>query len=293
MRILLSVILSIKFPWEKMNMRIIAALLICLMAVVQMQCTGKDANPGSNNGRKESSDFKTWTITSVEGGGIDGRHREFSINSTGTIMFEDRKNKASAEVKTDNAETFAQIGALLKQLDLPNIERKSEDKKEECCDQVKNYLTVRLDERNYNPDRLYLSDSQTSDYQRLLSFYREIREKNEKTLMNQAAELKVKNSKTVSVTVYGADYKPAWDGKFSKKGESNIFEGEWKNNETAQTVKDKVEVALNGRTVKIMRTGAAEVAVPKEFQEDWDGYRPGFIGKPISKNQINWSAHFE
>jgi hypothetical protein len=293
MRILLSVILSVKFSWEKMSMRIIAVLLICLTAFVQMQCTGKDAKPGSNNGRKQSSDFKTWAITSVEGGGIDGRHREFSINSTGTIMFEDRKNKASAEVKTDTAETFAQIGALLKQLDLPNIERKSEDKREECCDRVNNYLIATLDKRDYYPDNLNLSDSQTSDYKRLLSIYREIREKNETSLMNRAAELKVKNAKTLSVTVYDANHKPAWDGKFSKKGESGIFEGEWKNNETAETVKDKVETVLNGRTVTITRTGTGEVAVPKEFQGDWDGYRPGFIGKPISKNEINWYAHFE
>jgi hypothetical protein len=278
---------------EVMKMRILTVLLICLMAFVQMQCTGKDASQNSNNGTKQSSDFKTWTITSVEGGGIDGRHREFSINSAGTIIFEDRKNKASAEMKTDNAETFAHIGVLLKQLDLPNTEKKSDEKKQECCDQVNHYFVAKLDERNYYPDNLNLSSSQTSDYQRLVSIHREIREKNETTLMNKAAELKIKNAKTLSVPVRDGNFKPVWEGKFSRKGESGVFEGEWKNNETAETVKDEVEVVLSGRTVKITRKGAGEVAVPKEFQGDLDSYSPGFIAKKISQNEINWSAHFE
>jgi hypothetical protein len=276
-----------------MKMRIIAVLLICLMAFVQMQCTGKNANQGSINGTKQSSDFKTWAITSVEGGGIDGRHREFSINSTGTIMFEDRKNKASAEVKTDNDETFARIGVLLKQLDLPNAERNSDDKKQECCDQVNTYLVARLDERDYYPDQLNLSDSQTLDYKRLLSIYREIREKNETLLMNKAAELKIKNAETLSVLVRDGNFKPVSEGKFSRKGDSRVFEGGWKNNETTGTVKDEVEVVLNGRTVKITRKGAGEVAVPKEFQGDLDGYSPGFIAKKPSQNEINWYARFE
>jgi hypothetical protein len=208
-------------------------------------------------------------------------------------MFEDRKNKASAEVKTDNAETFAQIGALLKQLDLPNTEKKSDDKEQECCDQVSNHFIAKLDERDYYPDNLNLSSSQTSDYKRLLSIYREIREKNEKLLTNKAAELKVKNAKTVSVTVYDANHKPAWEGKFSRKGESDSFEGEWKINGTAETVKDEVEVVLNGPTVTITRKGAGEMTVPKAFVSYLDSYRPGFIGNPISKNEINWYASFE
>lgn len=285
----------------EMKMRIITVLLVCLMAFVQLQCTGKDANQSPNNdnshrtdnGTKQSSDFKTWAITSVEGGGIDGRLREFSIDSTGTIIFEDRKNKASAEMKTDNAEAFAQIGVLLKQLDLPNAEKKSDDKKEECCDQVNNYLVIRLDGRDYYPDNLNLSSSQTSDYKRLLSIYREIREKNETTLMNKAAELKVKDTKTLSVTVYDANHKHAWEGKFSKKGESNVFEGEWKNNEIPETVKDKVEVVLNGQTVKVTRKGADSLAVPKEFQGDLDGYRPGFISSPSSQKEGRWYVSFE
>jgi hypothetical protein len=276
-----------------MKMRVITGLLICLMAFVQMQCTGKDGNQDSKNRTKQSSDFKTWAITSVEGGGIDGRHREFSVNSTGTIMFEDRKNKASAETKTDNAETFTQIGVLLKQLDLPNTEKKSDVEEQECCDQVSNRFIAKLDERDYYPDNLNFSSSQTSDYQRLLSIYREIREKNEKTLVNKAAELKVKNAKTVSVTVYDANHKPAWEGKFSGKGEGNIFEGEWKSSGTAESVKDELEVVLNGQTVTITRKGAGEVAVPKSFASYLDSYRPGFIGNPISKTETRWYASFE
>jgi hypothetical protein len=63
-------------------------------------------------------------------------------------------------------------------------------------------------------------------------------------------------------------------------------EGEWKNNGTAETVKDEVEVVMNGRTVKVTRKGAGEVAVPKEFQGDWDGYSPGFIAKKIRQMKL-------
>jgi hypothetical protein len=277
-----------------MKMRIIAVLLVCVMVLVQTQCTGiNDKRRRPDDGTKQNSDFKTWSLTSVEGGGIDGRHREFSINSTGTIIFEDRRGKASAEMKTDNAETFARIEALLKQLDLPNTERKSDEKKQECCDQVNNYLVVRLDGRGYDPDMLNFSDSQTSDYKRLLSIYSEIREQSEKTLMNKAAELKVTNAKSLTVSVRDGNHKSAWEGKFSRKGESTVFEGEWKNTETAETVKDKVAVVLNGQTVKITRQGAGEAAVPKEFQGDLDGYRPGAIGNSSSQEEVRWYVGFE
>ena len=275
-------------------MRIIAVLSVCLMAFVLTQCAGKNGKGRRpDDGPRQSSDFKTWAITSVEGGGIDGRLKEFSINSTGTIIFEDRKNKALAETKTDNAETFARIGALLKQLDLPNTERKSDVKEQECCDQVNHSFIVKLDGRDYDTDNLDFSSAQTSDLDRVFSFFWGIRGKNETTLMEKAAELKVKKAKTLSVSIRDGNYKPVWEGKFSRKGESNVFEGEWKNNETIETVKDKAEVVLNGRTVKITRKGAGEMAVPKEFQGDWDSYSPGYIAKKASRNEINWYAHFE
>lgn len=267
-----------------MQVRIVTILLICLVVFVQTQCAGEDI--------KDSSDFKTWAITSVESGGIDGRHLTFSVDNAGILLFEDRKNKASAEMKMDNPETLARMEDLLKQLDVPNGKKKS-DKKPECCDQVNSYLIVKLDGREYYPDKSSFSRSQTPNFESLLSFFWEIREKNEKTLMNKAAELKVKNAKTLSVSVREGNYKTAWEGKFSRKGQSNVFEGEWKNNETAETVKDKVEVVLNGQIVKVTRKGAGEVAVPKEFQGDLDGYHPGAISNSSSQKEVRWYVSFE
>lgn len=265
-------------------MRIIAVLLVCLMAFVQMQCTGNET--------KHSSDFKTWAITSVEGGGIDGRLLAFSIDNTGTLLFEDRKNKASAEMKMVDAETLARMEALLKQLDVPNAKKKS-DKKSECCDQVNKYLIVKLDGREYYPDKSSFSRSQTPNFESLLSIFGQIAEENNPLLRNRAAELKIKNAKTLSLSVKDANYKPVWEGKFSRKGQSNVFEGEWKNNETAETVKDKVEVVLNGQIVKVTRKGAGEVAVPKEFQGDLDGYHPGAISNSSSQKEVRWYVSFE
>lgn len=273
-----------------MKTRTITALAVCLMAFGQFQCGG---NQASDNRPRQPSDFKTWTITSSERGGIDGRDRSFSVTSVGTIKFEDRKNKASAETRTENAESLGQLVDLLKRLDLPNTDKKSTDKRTAGSDQVNSYFVVKLDERDYYPGELNMSESQSSDYQRLLSMYRAIRDKNETALMNRAAELKVQDAKTLTISVSDAKYKPAWEGKFSKRGEGNVFAGEWKNNETAEVVKDEVEILLNGQTVKILRKGANELQVPKEFARILDPYNPGMLTERPSANKISWVARFE
>ena len=267
-------------------MRIAAVLLICLVVPTQMKCTpGKDAN--------HISDFKTWVVTSGVSGGIDGRNRAFSVDNSGTVLFEDRRNKAAAEMKTVDAETLAQMESLLKQLDLPNAKRMSNEENPECCDKVYSYVIVKLDGREYHTSNLNLSISQTSNYKRLLSIFNETVSKNETTLMNKAAELKIKNAKTLFVWVTDTNARPVWEGTFSKQGESNFFEGEWKNNETQTIVKDKLEVLFSGQTVRIMGNGPDRTGIPKEFEGNWNNYQPGIISKPILQNEINWTARFE
>jgi|GEM_PF-5501569 len=267
-------------------MRIATFLLIGLVAFMQIQCTaGKEPTHSSN--------FNTWVVTSVISGGIDGRHRAFSVDNTGTILFEDRRNKAAAEMKTVDAETLAQMESLLKQLDLPNAKKNSKEEKPKCCDQLNSYVIVKLDGREYETSNLNLSELQTSNYKRLLSIFGETVSKNETVLMNKATELKIKNAKTLFVSVTDTNARPVWEGAFRRQGESSVFEGEWKNNETQTIVKDKVEVLLNGQTIKITGKGTGKIEIPKEFEGNWNNYQPGIISKPISQNEINWYARFE
>jgi hypothetical protein len=269
-----------------MKMRIAAVLLICLVVPAQMKRTpGKDAN--------HISAFETWVVTSGVSGGKDGRNRAFSVDNSGTVLFEDRRNKAAAEMKTVDAETLAQMESLLKQLDLPNAKRKSNDEKPECCDKLYAYTIVKLDGLEYHTSNLNFGISQTSNYERLLSVFNQTVSKNETILMNKAAELKIRNAKTLFVWVTDTNARPVWEGTFSKQGESNFFEGEWKNNGAQTIVKDKVEVLLSGPTVRIMGNGTDKIGLPKEFEGNWNPYQPGIIGKPILQNEINWTARFE
>ena len=265
-------------------MRIVAVLLVCVAVFVQTQCADKEA--------KHSSDFKTWAITFVESGGIDGRHSAFSVDNAGTLLFEDRKNKASAGMKIDAAETLARMEALLKQLDVPNAAKKKK-KDSECCDQVNSYLIVNLEGREYYPDRSSFGWFQTPDFESLMSIFGQIAEKYKPSLRNQAAELKIKNAKTLSVSVKDASYKSVWKEKFSRQGGSNIFEGEWKNIETAEAVKDIVEIVISGQIVRITGKGTGKIEAPGEFEGNLDGYQPGIITKKISPNENNWYAGFE
>jgi hypothetical protein len=268
-----------------MQVRTVTVLLICLVVFVLTQCVGKET--------KHSADFKTWSITSVESGGIDGRHLAFSIDNAGTLSFEDQRRKASAKMKMDDVETVARIQALLKQLDVPNAKKKSGEKKQECCDQVNSYIIFKLDGQEYYPDKSSFSSSQILSFESLLSIFGQIAEKNKPTLRNQAAELKIKNAKTLSISIEGANYKLVWEGKFSRQGESNIFEGEWKRPETSETVKDKVEVVISGRTIKITEKGREEIDGLREFEGDLDGYHPGIFAKKIQPNSFGWIATFE
>lgn len=276
-------------------MRIVAVLLICLVVLAQLQCAaGKDANQSDfNKNLALSADFKTWVVTSVVSGGIDGRDRAFSVDNTGTVLFEDRRNKAAAEMKTVDAETLVQMEGLLKQLDLPNAKRKSTVEKPECCDQINSYVVVKLDGREYDTSDLNLKDFRASHFKQLLSVFNETVSKNEVILTNKAAELKIKNAKTLFVWVTDTNARPIWEGKFSKQGESNVFVGEWKNSETQTIVKDKVAVLLSGQTVKIIGKSTDKIEIPKEFEANWNNYQPGIISKPLSQNEINWNARFE
>ena len=115
-------------------MRIAAVLLICLIVSTLTQCAaGNGANNNSdfNKDAAHSSDFKTWVVTSVESGGIDGRNKAFSIDNAGTVSFEDRRSKAAAGMKAVDVETLAQMESLLKRLDVPNAKKKSDEKKPE------------------------------------------------------------------------------------------------------------------------------------------------------------------
>ena len=277
-------------------MLIAAVLLICLVVPTQMNGTsGKDANHLSDFHRDVaySSGFKTWVVTSGVSGGIDGRNRAFSVDNTGTVLFEDRRNKAIAEMKTVDAETLAKMESLLKQLDLPNAKRKSNEEKPDCCDKVYSYVIVKLDGREYHTSNLNLGISQTSNYNRLLSIFDETVSKNKTILMNKAAESKIKNAKALFVWVTDKNDRIVWKGTFSKQGGSNFFEGEWKNNEAQTIVKGKVEVLLSGQTVRIIGNGTDRIGIPKEFKGNWNNYQPGIISKPILPNEINWTARFE
>lgn len=294
---------------------LIMVLLVCLTAFVEMQCAGKGmnqssnqvANQDSNNNQNQrsdnraelSSDFKSWSLRSEERGGIDGRCRAFAINSERAIIYEDCRAKTSASMETDNPPAFAEIEDLLRRLDLPHIEPKAEEKPlcAGCTDQVNSSFTIKLDERAYNPSALNFSSAQTAAYQRLQSIYQEIREKNENELRiraaeRQAAEQQGRNAKSLSLYVTDEKSKTEWEGNFTRTGDGNIFEGEWKNQKSGEAVQDQLEVMQNGLAVKTTRKGADQLALPKEFDGYMDSMRPGMMLARYPPTGFQWYAIF-
>ena len=108
----------------------------------------------------------------------------------------------------------------------------------------------------------------------------------------KAAGLTALNAKTLSFYATIEKPKAEWEGKFTRIGDGNTFEGEWKNTKTGEAVKDQLEVAANGLAVKLTRKGAGTLPLPKEFQGYLDSMMPGILKDRYPQAGIDWYAIF-